>query len=487
MASHEKKKTRRTGGAAAILFALADVVLAAALILTLTGRLPGSGEKQLHAVTKNLFGQAGSAPAAENTAEEAAMPDGENAATEAAGTLQGEAEDALPDGAENVLPGETENVLPGETENLPGATEKLPDEGLATANGRAVKLAPAPDGCGLRINGKSYTGSLFTADDGTTLYMQLSELAAAVGSECRADERAGVYSFEFDGVKVKFTKGEKEFSYGGILHPLSNELMPAADGSAELPVPADNVLKVLYPVVFDDEQTGKRSYTEAAPQVHLPAGKKIALLDFHSVTEAGGRAHREFAPYAVQAEAFEKMLEGITAGEGTAICFEDMPELENAECPVMILFEGCSDDVYTTAWPLLQKHGVKATVFVSPGEVGAEGRMTEAQLAEMAESGIISLQCAATAQDRENAGSAEEAMRRATEKVQKISGRVPVACLCRDGSLLETAAKQFNYCVRVDSTRAFDTGRDTRFAVYAYTIYGGSSADELMRNIASAK
>lgn len=358
---------------------------------------------------------------------------------------------------------------------------------MENAGESAVKLEPAPDGCGLRINGRSYSGKLFTTDDGTTLYMQLSELAEATGSECRTDERAGVTSFEFDGVKVKFTRGEKEFAYGGILHPLSNEVLPAADGSAELLVPADDVLKVLYPVVFDAGQTGKRSYAEAAPQVHLTAGKKIALLDFHSVTAAGESARGEFAAYAVRAEEFEKMLERINAGEGTAIGFEDLPELEDAERPVMILFEGCSETVYKTAWPLLQKHGVKATVFVAPGEVGAEGRMTQAQLTEMAESGIISLQCAATAQDREDAGSAEEAMRRAAEKVQEISGRVPVACLCRDGSLLEAAAREYNYCVRVDSTRAFDTDTDTRTTVYAYTIYGGSSAEELMRNIATAQ
>lgn len=55
---------------------------------------------------------------------------------------------------------------------------------------------------------------------------------------------------------------------------------------------------------------------------------------------------------------------------------------------VMVTFDTTKSWVYELAFPILKKHGMRAALFIRPGEVGTKDRVTWLQLAEMAAGGM---------------------------------------------------------------------------------------------------
>jgi len=53
-----------------------------------------------------------------------------------------------------------------------------------------------------------------------------------------------------------------------------------------------------------------------------------------------------------------------------------------------LTFDDGNITVRTRAWPLLRRYGAKATLFIHPGGIGTKGKMTWAQLGEMARAGV---------------------------------------------------------------------------------------------------
>ena len=88
----------------------------------------------------------------------------------------------------------------------------------------------------------------------------------------------------------------------------------------------------------------------------------------------------------------EEQLRYLVDNGYEPIWFSDLAELEQYEKPVILTFDDGYDDNYTELLPLLRKYNVKATVFMIADAMGMQHKMTEEQVREMADSGLVSIQ-----------------------------------------------------------------------------------------------
>jgi peptidoglycan/xylan/chitin deacetylase (PgdA/CDA1 family) len=114
----------------------------------------------------------------------------------------------------------------------------------------------------------------------------------------------------------------------------------------------------------------------------------VPILGYHRVG-----AHRPDHVPTVSAEAFERQLALLARFRFRALSLDEVIDrLERGEPPprrsVVITFDDGYAETHTVAWPILQKFGFCATVFVTPGEVGLPGFATWEQIIEMAQDAV---------------------------------------------------------------------------------------------------
>lgn len=118
------------------------------------------------------------------------------------------------------------------------------------------------------------------------------------------------------------------------------------------------------------------------------ANVNVPILMYHAVgDEAWG-----YSDLFVRPADLETQLQYLADNGYETIFFDDLSHLEDFEKPVLLTFDDGYDDNYTELFPILQKYQAKATIFVIPKYIGASHKMTEAQIQELAQSGLVSIQ-----------------------------------------------------------------------------------------------
>ena len=140
----------------------------------------------------------------------------------------------------------------------------------------------------------------------------------------------------------------------------------------------------------------------------------------------------------------EKQLAWLQEHGYTTVTFEDMPRIEQIEKPVFLTFDDGYRDNYTELFPLLQKYQAKATVFVITDAIGNERFLTEEMIAEMSDSGLVSIQ-SHTDTHPNLSTLAEEDLRREMEtslvKLLRITGRQPFVLCYPEGRYSDRSLK----------------------------------------------
>ena len=129
---------------------------------------------------------------------------------------------------------------------------------------------------------------------------------------------------------------------------------------------------------------------------------RLTMLMYHQVTDSA-----EDSP-AVSAETFESHIKALIDAGYTAISFEELRDYvvdgtPLPDQPVMITLDDGYTNTYDSAYPILQKYNMKATVFIVGVYFGEnvykgayylpiEPHFGDAEAREMASSGIISIQ-----------------------------------------------------------------------------------------------
>lgn len=129
------------------------------------------------------------------------------------------------------------------------------------------------------------------------------------------------------------------------------------------------------------------SLTEAQPISEIAAGPKILVLNYHQIKDGSSDY------LAVPVDDFDAQMaylvdNGYIAITPDALLSALEGELELPPKPMLITFDDGYIDNYENAFPILQKYGLRATVFIIPALVGKEGYMDWEHLIEMEENGI---------------------------------------------------------------------------------------------------
>lgn len=91
-------------------------------------------------------------------------------------------------------------------------------------------------------------------------------------------------------------------------------------------------------------------------------------------------------------ETLEAQLKYIAENGYETIFMDEMDELYKYNKPVGLTFDDCFVYFYDNAFPLLKKYNQKATIFIITDYINGENYLTEEQLKEIADSGLVKIE-----------------------------------------------------------------------------------------------
>lgn len=131
-------------------------------------------------------------------------------------------------------------------------------------------------------------------------------------------------------------------------------------------------------------------------------------------------------------ETLEEQLKYITENGYQTIFMDEMDDLYKYEKPVGLTFDDCFVYFYNNAFPLLKKYNQKATIFIITDYINGENYLTEEQLKEIADSGLVKIESHTKTHEYLDEMTYEEQLEQAVgskERLEAITGqKVTVYC-----------------------------------------------------------
>lgn len=204
----------------------------------------------------------------------------------------------------------------------------------------------------------------------------------------------------------------------------------------------------------------------------IPSGRQVPILMYHAVSDQTWGLEGLF----LSPPDMEAQLKYLTENGYDPIFFSDLPHLDQYRKPVILTFDDGYNNNYTDLYPLLQKYNVKATIFVIPSSVGGQYSMTAAQIKEMADSGLVSIQ-SHTQDHKELASlSADQQKQQFAQSqlaIARMTGRIPSVLSYPSGSYdsntLSLAPEYFDMAVK--SRGGLWTVQNNFFEIDRYPVY----------------
>lgn len=300
--------------------------------------------------------------------------------------------------------------------------------------------APAESSAFLAVDGKALT----VYGEGA---VKLKDLTAALGEELPA----GTLSEE-----------------STLLGAIDLKAPPVFDGTDWYLAAEPVLLSYGYHKLSEEDRTYFTSYPTADS---IPAGVKIPVLMYHAVSDNCWGIESLF----VSPGELEKQLQYLTEEGYTPIHFEDLGKADQIQKPILLTFDDGYDDNYTELFPLLQKYNAKATVFMIADLIGTEHYLTEAQLREMSESGLVSIQSHTESHEFLSTRTEDQLdteLYGSKLKLARITGKEPFVLCYPTGKYsalsLEKTAEYYEYGLLMSGPR-YVTGSDP-FKISRYYI-----------------
>lgn len=231
--------------------------------------------------------------------------------------------------------------------------------------------------------------------------------------------------------------------------------------------------------VYWEKDGGKLWCTSAAGDWAVPEGYRVPVLMYHGV----GDDLWTTADLFVRPREMERQLRYLLEQGYSPLWFEDLKHVDRYEKPVILTFDDSFSDLYTELFPLLRQYGVKATVFTIEGTLGWEHTLTPEQVREMADSGLVSIQCHTRFHGYLDEMDYEEQERELTwSKVGllKLTNRQPYAVAYpsgrQDDTTLDICRGEYRFGVKMSGPR-YVTGADP-LRIYRIYVSRGTTIEE---------
>lgn len=203
----------------------------------------------------------------------------------------------------------------------------------------------------------------------------------------------------------------------------------------------------------------------------VPSGITVPIAMYHAVSDTiSGIEELHVSPSSLDAQ-----LQYLVDNGYDPIFFSDLPHLEDYDKPLILTFDDGYLNNYTELFPLLQKHGVKATIFMISGNVGGGRSLSASQIQEMSRSGLVSFQSHTVSHPNLDELTEEqlvEELSRSQADILHLTGILPnVLCYPtgRTNDLVqEVAARYYDYGLKMGGSD-YVTG-DPPFAITRFYI-----------------
>lgn len=378
---------------------------------------------------------------------------------------------APPEESTQTTPPDTTAATEASTEAPTQAAAEAPTE---TPTEPPVILDPGP---GVYVNGIPISN---TAMDGETVYASAAEFCSALGGEVL---EGGTATLEYDGVSYTFSSGYEHMVRNQTATVLLSPVLYYLD---EAYLPLEELCQMLELSVYRDSEQNTIYCTAAAWPREIPEGYDVPVFMYHAVDNDLWGIDELF----VKPERMEEQLQYLTENGYDPIFFEDLYNIDQYDKPVILTFDDGYADNYTNLFPLLQKYNVKATVFVITNLVGNAYYLTEAQIQEMADSGLVSIQSHTLSHpylDSMNIDEQRVELEESKLQITRLSKREPFV-LCYptgryDSDTLEIIGESYHMGIKMNGG-LYTTG-DSPFEINRYYISRDTSTSSYISRLES--
>ena len=307
------------------------------------------------------------------------------------------------------------------------------------------------------------------------LYLRAADFAAATGLTLESSDPvvfsgADAVKFSDNGTRLKVN----DTAYDGEVQTYLVQ--------EEAYIPFDAMVAAMgYPTYVDDE-SGATYITPSAKAFAIPEDVNVPVLMYHAVSDDMWGINELF----VSPSSMEEQLAYLVENGYDPIWFEDLAHVEDYDKPVILTFDDGYDDNYTELYPLLQQYNVKATIFVIGNAMGTSHKMTEEQVRELADSGLVSIQSHAYTHadlDTLSLEAQQEEMRESKRILTRVTGREPYVLCYPTGKYnsdtLEAIVEYFSFGLKMVGG-LYNTSDDpylvSRYYISRYTDLGTFAA-----------
>lgn len=226
-----------------------------------------------------------------------------------------------------------------------------------------------------------------------------------------------------------------------------------------------------YPL-WEDDLDGTLYITPSSKAFDIPEDVNVPVLMYHAVSDNMWGINELF----VKPSEMEKQLAYLVENGYDPIWFQDLSHVEDYDKPVILTFDDGYDDNYTELFPLLQKYNVKATVFVIGNAMGKSHKMTEEQVKELADSGLVTIQSHGYTHhdmDKMDEATLEYELGETWRVLTRVTGRIPTVLCYPTGyyskTTLTVAERYYQFGLKMQGG-LYNTSVDNPYKVSRYYI-----------------